>query len=251
MRFLTLVFALALFSTTALAQFQVRDSSLFDPHVSISFGRQTPAGDMANRFGDNNSIGLGFHIKTKKNWYYGVQGTYFFGTTVNQPGLLINLITDNNEILDEQGMITEMAIQERGYTVTLDGGYLWDVIGPNPNSGILIKGGIGLLQHKIRIEHQRNEMMFLEGDYLKGYDRLCNGLTIHQFIGYSHMSNNRMINFFAGIEGYQAWTESRRDFNWDTQTSDKGIQRLDMLYGIRAGWVLHLYRRDPDKFYFN
>lgn len=250
MRYLFLFFVSLGIALPTLAQFQVRDSSLFDPHVSISFGRHTPGGDLAKRFGDSNNVGIGFHIKNKKNLYYGISGSYIFGTRVTQPGLLQNLLTDNFEILDDQGFVAPMAIQQRGFTLTLDGGYLWNVIGPNPNSGILIKGGVGLLQHKIRLEHQENEINALEGDYLKGYDRLCNGITFHQFLGYYHMSNNRLINFFVGAEAFQAFTEPRRDLNFDTQTTDSGIRR-DNLVGLRVGWVLHLYERTPDKFYFN
>jgi hypothetical protein len=232
------------------AQFQVRDSSLFDPHVSISWGFQVPGGDMADRFGNNGSVGIGFHVKTKKNWYYGVQGTYIYGNRVNEPGLMSNLYTSAGEILDNQGQVATIFIQQRGYCVTLNGGKLFDVLSPNPNSGILVYGGVGFMQHKIRIEHQEHEIRFLEDDYLKGYDRLTNGLCLYQFAGYSLMSNNRLVNFFVGVESYQGFTQGRRDLNFDTGLTDNA-KRMDVLLGVRGGWVLHLYRRAPDEYYFD
>jgi hypothetical protein len=232
------------------AQFQVRDSSLFDPHVSISYGYAAPGGNLADRFGNNGSLGLGFHIKAKSNWVYGVQGIYIFGNRVHEPGLLQNLYTVNGEILDNQGQITKMFIQERGYCITMNGGRLFNFIGPNPNSGLLILGGIGFMQHKIRLEHQETKVRQLEGDYIKGYDRLTNGICFYQFVGYSLMSSNKLVNFFAGFESYQGLTQSRRGYNFDTMKQDNN-KRRDVLVGMRAGWVLHLYERTPDKYYFN
>jgi len=246
---LILLFALAVPFVTN-AQFQVRDSSVFNPHFSVSLGYQWPGGDLADRFGNSGSPGIGFHIKSKTNWYYGIQWNYVFGNKVTEPGLLRNLRTNNGEILDDQGQIAVMFIQQRGYSAALEGGRLFNFIGPNPNSGLLIKGGVGFFQHKIRIEHQTNPIGQLEGDYLKGYDRLTNGFALNQFIGYYHMSNNRLINFFVGVESLQAFTQSRRDFNFDTQMKEEN-KRFDMLLGVRAGWCVHLYRRAADLYYFN
>jgi len=241
--------ALTLCSFDLTGQNQVRDSALFDPHFSISYAYQIPGGDMANRFGNNHNIGLGFHIKSKTNWYYGIQGTYLTGNRVlREEGFLSNLMVDDGYILDNQGQLAKISIQQRGFSVTADGGYLFPVLGPNKNSGILLYGGVGLLQHKIRIEHQEHKIAQLEDDYLKGYDRLTNGLMLHQFAGYYYMSNYKLVNFYLGVEAWQGFTQSRRDFNYDTQVKDD-TKRTDVLVGIRAGWVLHLYRRMSTDYY--
>lgn len=233
------------------SQLQVRDSALFDPHVSMSYAYQIPGGDMAERFDNNHNIGLGFHIKSKTNWYYGLQGTYLTGNRVLQEeGFLSNLIVDGGYILDNQGQLAKISIQQRGFTLTADGGYLFPVLGPNRNSGILAFAGVGLLQHKIRIEHQEHEINQLQDEYLKGYDRLTNGLVLHQFLGYYYMSNYRLINFYVGLEGWQGFTQSRRNYNFDTRVKDDA-KRTDLLIGIRAGWVLHLYKRMSTGYYTN
>lgn len=250
MRGILIIILFVLYHYSAKGQFQVRDSALFDPHVSISYASQWPALDMDERFGRNNNIGIGFHIKSKKNWYYGIQGTFLFGNKVKEPGLLSNLAIDEGFVLDNQGQLSKIAVQQRGFSVTLEGGKIFDIIGPNRNSGLLVMGGVGLLQHKIRLEHQENEITQLDGDYIKGYDRLSNGLMVHQFVGYFHMSNNRLINFFIGAEAWQGFTKSRRDLNFDTKLRDDK-NRTDILFGLRAGWVLHLYQRSADEYYFN
>jgi len=248
MKKLTFLAILQLACFFSFGQWQVRDSSLFNPHVTVGYGFSVPEGDLANRFGNNGSLEIGFHIKDKKNWYYGVQFNYLFGNKVQEPNLLSNLLTDRGEILDEQGQIATMFIQERGFNVFFQGGKVIPAFGPNQNSGLLITVGVGLLQHKIRLEHQEAKITQLEGEYLKGYDRLTNGLSLNQFIGYYHLSNNRLINFYIGAQATEGFTQSRREWNFDTQTQDTD-KRLDMLFGLRAGWILNLYQRAPNDFY--
>ena len=109
--------------------------------------------------------------------------------------------------------------------------------------------GIGFMQHKIRIENKDNDTPQLAGDLVKGYDRLSNGRMFNQFIGYMNLSNNHLVNFFAGLEVTEGFTRNRRSVNYDTGKHD-GTKRLDMLYGLRFGWVLPLYSRAPEKVYY-
>lgn len=239
-----LLFIFLLFgSISAQTQRNLLDSIVYSPHLSFSYAYQFPQADLENRFGDNSNIGFSFNIKDRKNWYYGLQGTVIFGSQVTEPGLLSNLLTDNGEILDNFGQVSEIIVSQRGYTLTLEGGKIFPVLGPNPNCGILLKGGVGFMQHKIRIEHQINEITQLEDEYLKGYDRLTNGLVVSQFLGYYHMSNNRLMNFYVGAEAFEGFTQSRRDFNFDTQTVDDEA-RMDVLIGMRIGWIINLYQRE-------
>ena len=65
-----------------------------------------------------------------------------------------------------------------------------------------------------------------------------------------YLSDNRLLNFYFGIEGYQAFTQSVRKLNYDTGLPDTK-KRLDMLYGLRFGWILPLYKKTPNEFYYN
>ena len=237
-------------ASNSMAQFQVRDSVLYNPHVSITYGYHLPTGDMAERFGLTGSAGLAFHIKDKMYRYWGGQAQYMFGNRVSEPGLLQNLYTPKGEILDNQGQPAIVFIQERGWNFFADFGHLYPIIGPNKNCGLLVYGGAGYLMHKIRIEHQSHEINGLSGDFLKGYDRLTGGPAVRGFVGYSHMSNSGRINFLIGLEAIQASTKSIRGYNYDTQEKDTQ-RRSDGLVGLKVGWILNLYQRAPDQFYIN
>ncbi|MBA3901808.1 MAG: hypothetical protein H0X62_16670, partial [Bacteroidetes bacterium] len=118
----------------------------------------------------------------------------------------------------------------------------------NPNSGFFVLGGVGFLQHKVRIENPGNASPQIFGEYKKGYDRLTNGISTSQFIGYMFLSNNRLLNFFGGVEFVQGFTQNRR-FNYDNMDYDH-TQRLDLLTGIKVGWVFPLYKKVPLKYYY-
>ena len=249
MRLITLSVCL-LIAIKGMSQYQVRDSVLFNPHISILYGHHIPVADLAKRFGKSGSLGLAFDIKDKKSHYWGVQVQYHFGNRVTEPGLIQNLYTNNGEILDNQGQPSIVYIQQRGWTACVEGGHLFNTLGPNLNSGVLATLGLGMMIHKIRIEHQSNEINALQGDYLKGYDRLSAGLIGRAFLGYFYMSNNKLVNIVAGLEWIQGQTKSVRGYNYDTQMMDND-RRSDGYVGLKLGWVLHLYQRAPDKFYLN
>lgn len=237
-------------SHEASAQRNIRDSLVFTPHISFNYAFQMPAGDLENRFGNNSNVGLSFHIKTKTNWYFGAEWSYMFGKSVNEEGLMQNLITDEGFIVDNEGGLARILIQERGSLTTLNVGKVIPLRFSNVNSGLLFKAGVGLMQHRIRIESQENVITQLEDEYLKGYDRLTNGLVLSQFLGYFHMSDNRLTNLYGGIEFYEGFTQGRRDYNFDTRDVDNE-PRMDILFGIRVGWVIHIYKRTGREVYYD
>ncbi len=245
---LTLLFTVV--DNPAEAQGNVRDSSLFMTIVSPSYSFQIPNGDMADRFGTNSNIGVSVLVKRPSNFIIGFQGTFLFGDNVREPGLIHGLINESGTVTDRFGEPAEILLFERGWTATLEFGVIIPRIGPNLNSGIMIKGGLGYMQHKIRIEHQTSEVPQLEGEYLKGYDRLSGGLLFTQFLGYQYLGNARFANFFFGFEFMQGFTKSLRSYNIDTMDKDSD-NRLDMLTGFRAGWSLPIYRRAPADIYIN
>lgn len=237
-----------LFASMLQAQRNVKDSTIVAPHMAITYGYLLNGGDMADRFDPFHSIGADFYVKTKKNWFLGGEGSFLVTNTVMEPGLISNLVTDKGELIDQDGQLSVIDVTGRGWKVTVNGGKLFPVFGSNPNSGLLLRGGVGFLQHKIRIEHQINTLPQLDGDYEKGYDRLTNGLLLNQFVGWYHMSNNRIANFIVGIDAYQGFTQGRRDWNFDTQMKDDQ-PRLDVMLGLKVGWIIHFYPRTGPEFY--
>lgn len=233
-----------------MAQASIKDSSIFLTEIKVSFAAQSPFGDMADRFGLNSNIGLEVMLKSVSGFTFSAQGTFLFSNKLKETSILDPLRDADGNIVDLNGDFANVLTMERGYTVTGKIGYLWNVLGPNPNSGFLFQLGGGILQHKIRIEANRNYLPQLQGDYIKGYDRLTNGFTFQQFIGYQYLSNRRLINFYFGVEAFEALTRNRRVWNFDQVAADNSL-RTDILLGLRAGWILPLYPRPPKAIYFD
>jgi len=120
---------------------------------------------------------------------------------------------------------------------------------PNVNSGIYIALGLGSLQHKIKIDVDKGTVPYLNEEYQKGYDRLTNGFAISQFIGYRFFGHYKLLNFFAGVELVEAFTQNRRAWNFDTNSSETG-SRTDIMLGLKAGMVIPVYRKQTDKYYY-
>jgi len=252
LRWLLLItlFILSLSPVLTRAQVDVRDSSLQISILYPSYSLCIPAADMADRFAMSNSIGFGYMLKGEKGWSIAFEGNYIFRDGIKDPAsILSGIMTSDGFIIDEGGVFANVMLLERGFTIMAKVGKLFPVIGPNPNSGVLVQFGGGMLQHKIRIEVPTNSAPQLKGDYKKGYDHLCNGPAISQFMGYQHLGNTRKINFFAGLEFTEALTFSRRAYYFnDMKKPDE--KRFDMLGGIKIGWYFPLYKKTKQKFYY-
>ena len=151
-------------------------------------------------------------------------------------------------VIGSDGYLGDIRIYERGYYGTFSIGRLFPVRKPNPNCGFFLQAGVGFMQHKIRIEDKKNAVPALDGAYKKGYDHLTNGLCLREFAGYLYTGNHRLVNFFGGLEMVQGFTKNRRDYNFNTGQSETK-NRLDLLFGLRVGWIMPLYKQSPDKYY--
>lgn len=73
---------------------------------------------------------------------------------------------------------------------------------------------------------------------------------LNQFLGYINFSNSKRINFYAGLNFTEGFTQNRRAMNFDTGLKDN-TKRFDLLIGFRIGWIFPLYKRMADQIYFN
>jgi hypothetical protein len=249
LHYLILIFYFILTSFPVISQNKLKDTTVFASLFHAAYSYQIPAGDLAKRFGGNSAIGGGFTIKTKGNWLFGAEGNYFFSSNIKEDSILKHISTHDGYIIDGDGNYAYVHVYERGWNATVKAGKLFPVFGPNPNSGIAITLGLTFLEHKIRIENEGNTAPQLAPEYRRGYDRLTNGIGMTQFIGYMYLGNNKLINFFAGLEFTEAWTKNRRPFNFDTMSKDNS-NRFDMLSGIKLGWIIPIYKRVPPKYYY-
>jgi hypothetical protein len=231
------------------AQSSIRDSAIAMHVVGMGYTFQLPGGDMADRFGWNSMLGLSYTYKFKSNLCLSANGGFLFGSNLREDGILDGLKNEDGLILGDDGKFADVRLYERGYHVSLTVGKIFSWNKPNPNAGLFAAAGPGFLQHKIRIETIGNTVPQLNEAYRKGYDRLTNGVGLHEIVGYHYFGNRYLINFYVGFEFIQSFTKNRRDVNFDTMSKDDKA-RVDLLYGVRAGWMLPLYRRAPHKYYF-
>ena len=57
------------------------------------------------------------------------------------------------------------------------------------------------------------------------------------------------MNFYFGFELYQAFTKNRRTYNYDLMEK-VDVKRQDFLNGFRIGWVIPLYEKLPNEYYY-
>jgi hypothetical protein len=257
------VFFIAIFMSLVIqAQVNVNDSVVraFIPNVSYAF--QLPAGDVADRYGYNSTIGVGAMIKTSKNYLFSFGANYIFGNKIQNADTIMWMVeTQSGHIIDGNGTYALFALYERGYSFNFRFGKILNVLNPNPNSGLLLMGGIGFLTHRMKIDNQHRTAPQISDDYAKGYDRFTGGIALSEFVGYFFMGKHRLANFYAGFELYQAFTKSLRSRVFDQVVYDSNSETykvvgkdnnsyLDLFFGIKVGWMLPVYRRAPDKYYY-
>lgn len=237
------------FPLSCLAQSSIADTSIAMVPITASYAYQLPGGDLGEQFGPNHNIGLSVTRKFKSNYFLGLDGSFIFGNQVQDRSMLDDLTSANGVIVNQDGNPATVLLFERGYTVMAVAGKVLPVAGPNPNSGILLKLGGGYFWHKVLIQSQNDDVPALEGEYLKGYDRLTGGPIGKVFIGYQHLGNNRFVNFLVGFEVNVAFTKSLRPFNFDTGRTDTGTH-YDGLNGLRFGWTLPIYKARDNRQYY-
>ena len=233
----------------ASGQTSISDTTVFIPYLTVSYGLYFPGGDLADRFGLTNYIGLTFTIKTENNMTFGINGGMYFGNDVKEKdNLLHEMRTNNGDILDDNVKLSEVHFLERGFQVTGQVGKIFHVGKTNPNSGIYLNLGLGYSSNWIRIENQENNIPQLTKETKKYYDQRVAGILLTEYIGYSYFSNKGLANFTAGLEFMQGFNSDFRTYNIDAK-SEIDNSYLDLYFGIRIGWSI-LFRKTMSEAYY-
>ncbi|MEM6263421.1 MAG: hypothetical protein AAGI38_12990 [Bacteroidota bacterium] len=232
------------------AQVSLSDSAIALTMLNVSFRSQIPGGDFADRFGFTSTLGAEVGYKFSNNFYVIGGGFFMLGGTVNEDSILDAVLTQNGLVIGDDGVQTGFNLRQQGFIIPISIGKIFPLGKPNPNCGIFVEVGGQFIQHKIRINVPDNDAAALSGDYLKGYDRLTNGIGARQAIGYRYFSNNGYLNFGIGLEFSQSFTQNRRTINVDTGLRDAS-DRVELLSGFYVNWTYLLYKKAPSQFYFN
>ncbi len=209
--------------------------------LDFSYGIKWTGADLASRFGQHFSAGGNAEwLTAKQRFIFAWQSEFLFGQKVRED-VIAGLRTPEGRIYANDKSPADIQLRMRGFYLGGAIGKLFPLSKQNYRSGIKLTLGMGLWQHKIRIQEDPSRSVpQLEGNNKPGYDRLTNGLAFRQFLGYQLLSTDNRVNFFIGIDSMQGFTEGRRSFNFDTRQPDSG-QRFDLTWGIRVGWILPFY----------
>lgn len=219
------------------------------PLVGVHFGGDLPFGDLANRYGSNLTTGFNFMYKTQKNYLFGLDVNYGFGRNFKED-VLAQLKNSDGFIVDNSGYPADLRTSERILNIVLHAGKLLPFGSLNKNSGLVVDAGFGYMQHRVHFLDANVQIAAINGDIKNGFDRLTNGVVASQFVGYMYLSDSRLLNFYMGVEAYEGFTKSVRKLNYDTGLPDTQ-SRLDILLGLRIGWILPLYSRTPKNYFYN
>lgn len=231
-------------------QQSVKDSTISMHLIMAQYSAQFPGGDVAERFGPNSQVGAGYLYKTNNNWLIGLDGSFMFGSNVkNSEHILDNIETSDDNIVDLEGIYATYHFYERGYSVIGKAGKVFSFNKPNPNSGLMAGIGAGYLQHKIFIDHRDKTAPQITGDYLKGYDELRRGPALNAFAGYLFFGNNKVVNFYAGIDITVAFTQYVHPYSFARMEYNTG-NFTDIFSSLKVGWMIPVYKRAPKEFYY-
>lgn len=217
--------------------------------INANGGVDFPAADMADRFGTNYRIGGAILYKTKSNWMFGPKIDFLLGNNIKEDSFLINLTDDDGSLLNQDGQPVGISTYERGYLIGIQGSKIINISKTNSDNGILITTTAGFMQHKINLFDRERTIPQLRRDYKKGYDRLTNGMFVEQYVGYNYFAKDGLINFHIGLNVTAGFTEGRRDYLFDVQRPDTD-SRLDILFGIRAGWYFPIFKHKSEEIFF-
>lgn len=217
--------------------------------IGVNGNFDMPAASMADRFGLSYRVGPSVFYKTKSNWVFGTKVDFMLGNKIKEDSLLSNIMDDYGTIVDRDGKRSTVRITELGYIIGLQAGYIFNTSKKNSDNGIMLLTTLGFMQHKINIFQQANTIPQIRGDYRKGYDRLTNGLLLEQYVGYNYFANNGLLNFHIGLDIAAGFTKGRRDYLYDVRRPDDA-SRLDILFGVRGGWYIPIFKRKSEEFYF-
>lgn len=235
----------------AFSQASIKDSSIVVPNFKLGAGLGVPQKDLKIMMGNSSIIHTKFEVKLKSQWIVGAHYNFMFGNSVKDSGMLQELITEGGGIINANGQFGTFQLLQRGHHAGIHAGRLFSILAPNKNSGFVVTMGAGIFSYRVNFNNISSDILQLSGGLQKGYDRYTAGYSLTEFVGYQLFSNNRLLNFYAGVEFTQAFTKIRRAYQVDFEINDPRFgRRNDQLISFQFGWILPLYKRPPKEFYY-
>lgn len=228
---------------------QLGEQRVRSPFVSVTSGGVVPGGGLSTHYGSFGVVGFRAGFKAESNRCLYGQAASWSGADVQVDGLLSDLLTPQGQIIDNEGDVAALTITGRGGQFGIGMGWIFPTGWSNPNSGWMLCLETGSLHHRVHFDYTDNKIGALEGDRSKGYDRMRWGPYAGVWAGYWLMSTNQRLNAFLGLEACMASTWRLRSVNFDT-LEENLVRANERWWGLRCGWVFHLYRRSAKEYWY-
>ncbi len=216
--------------------------------LQFSYGFQSSQADLKGRFGNHLALGSGLeYILPAKKLIVGLQYHFHYGSEVKED-VLAGLRNSQGFLFGSSGGVADVQLRQRGFYSGLSLGYYHRF----KDNGMAFSAnvGAGLLQHKIRVQDNSVAADYLAGAYLKGYDRLTNGLGLYQSIRFQQLTPSRRLNYHIALELFEGFTQSRRDFDFASGTV-MNEKRLDIVVALRFCYYLPVISgKKPEEIYY-
>jgi len=216
--------------------------------LQFNYGFQASQGDLKTRFGNHLALGSGLdYILPSKKLIFGLQYHFHYGSVVKED-VLADLRNSQGFIFGSLGGVADVQLRQRGFYTGLSAGYYQRF----KDNGMAFSAnlGAGLLQHKIRVQDNSGAADYISGVYLKGYDRLSNGLALYQSIRFQQLTPARRFNYYVALEMIEGFTQSRRDFDYASGTV-MNENRLDVIIGLRFCYYLPVISgKKPEEIFY-
>ncbi len=205
--------------------------------INPSYNAQFPFGNMKQRFGFNSNVGMLIGLRTTYNWLVGIEGNYLFGRQVKETNMLSSILTEDLQLISNEGKLITPKISEEGFSIKIVGEKLFNVIPKLKGSGLYLQAGVGFIQHHILIQAPTRLVPQLDKTYRKGYDRMSYGALLSLGTGFKFLERKKLLSFNIGCQADFGFTQNRRAWNFDEGRKDN-TKRLDIFVGVKVGWII-------------
>lgn len=206
------------------------------------YNGQNPSGDWAKMYGISHGLGFGVNYKSKSNWLFSSEASFMLSGNIKNEAVNLYYLTNSNGTIfnTNNGTPATVDISMRGFHTFGKVGKIFPLGKFNKNHGVLLQVGAGYLMHYLNFNIPQSSVAQLNEVNQRGYDRLHGGFATSQFLGYYFHSENRLVNFFVGIDFIQGYTKNLREFNYDTKQYDLA-NKQDNITSFRFGWMIPIY----------
>lgn len=222
-------------------------------YAMLSAGLGIPGGELGRRFGNHGLLTAGYNLVLPSKWTFGLEGSFGFGRTVKQDPLS-SLRDANGDIIARDGSLAVDAITEQLWTVpTIKLGHLFvlkeRVRNKSWEHALMLQTGFTWMEYKYQIQSVSRDIAQLDGDLVKGYDRLTSGPGGLLEADYFMVAPTGRYSIFLRGQYMYCATQSRRSFDVNLGRATTGVMYASSL-NFQIGLAVLFYKLDENDYFY-